>query len=872
MRRGCATCANGFMLFVVFLIFYPICAEAGDLTISSAKTKSYTTSAATSSGAGDITISSTGYITVDDDAVAVTIDSDNAVTNKGHIYAYDEGGTGILVSSDTSGGIVNSGTIITGTAEDDDDDAVMGGPAIEVNADLGAGVENTGAITTYGAYAVLFAADTQDLTVGATNTDDVTASVYNDGTIYAYGYASSTSGVTAIGVSGSGYTATLSDGIYNTEDGTILAYAYDQDATAIAILDGGAVSGIFNEGLIEAYTTEDDGSGGDAVAIDVASGGSLDTIENDETIYAYADADGTSATAIRDASGTLSSIVNTGTIKAEIGDTGEAIAIDLSDGNGTTAIENSGDITGDFLFGGGSYTLKSTDGTLTGAIDLDGGALAVTLSGGTEALMSSTMTSGSTLTLDVEDASFDVASDSVFYATSAKFSSAATFLTSYDAVDGTSAGYLSTSGAASFEDGATIDVDFTSYLSGSADILIADAGSLSGVDGVVIGGVAVGYDASLVESGNSLYLELSRKTASALGYSGNLATIYNAAPTALESDDDLGSAVGNVETEAELQQAYEQLMPDITGARERHSVMAQDTAHDAIADRLNELRALGKGGTVRRSRNGWWAREEASAIDKSGDPNTGYDGFLYGLTIGYDAMSPSGEATGIAFVTTAEGYGGDYTGGDNSSIRSYALHFYKGYNSGTLFWDMTGGLSYNSYTIRREIAIGDVDYAATSDSSGYQGMMGADFGYRADMGWLVLTPSLRAEYTYLYMDSYEETGAGGANLAIDAGDFQSLRLKGSLKAAFGLGEGRAWQPFVEGGYTGEMLSEDAKADGRFVSGGSFSLTGDQVNESAPFVKAGLAYRMWGGSLSLSYKGEYGDFSAHQAAFTASLQF
>ena len=870
MRRACRVCAKGFLFPAFLLALHSTCVEAGDLTISSARTKSFTTSAATSSGSGDITISSTGYITVDDDAVAVTIDSDNAVTNKGHIYAYDEDGMGILVSSDTSGGIINTGTIITGTAEDDDDDAVMGGPAIEVNADLGEGIENTGAITTYGAYAVLFNAESQDLTVGTTDTDDVTTSFYNDGTIYAYGYTSSTSGVTAIGVEGSGYTATLADGIYNDEDGTILAYAYDQDATGIAILDGGVVSSIVNEGLIEAYTTEDDDIGGDAVAIYVASGGSLESIENDGTIYAYADVDGTSATAIRDASGTLNSIVNTGTILAEAGDTGDAIAIDLSEGDGTADIENSGDITGDFLFGGGDYTLTSTDGTLTGAIVLDGGTLAITLSGGTEALMSSSMASGSTLTLDVEDASFDVAEDGVFYATSANFSSDSTFLTSYNATAGTSAGYLSTSGATSFDDGATIDVNFTSYLSDSANILIAEAGSLSGVDDVVIGGVSVGYDAELVESGTSLYLVLSRKTAAALGYTGNLAAIYNVAPTALETDDDLGSAIGNVETVAELKQAYEQLMPDITGARERNSILTQDMAHDAISDRLSELRGLVRDRSGRRHRSGWWGREAGSAIDKSGDNNTSYDGYIFGLTIGYDAIGPSGNVTGFAFSTTSEGYSGDYTGDDDSALRSYALHFYKGYSSGPLFWDMTGGLSYNSYTIKREIAIGDIDYTATSDSSGFQGMAGADFGYRAKMGWFVLTPSLQADYSYLHMGSYEESGAGGANLGIDAGNFQSLRLKGSLRAA--LGEGLGWRPYLEGGYTSELLTQDAEVDGHFLSGGSFSLTGDEIDESAPFVKAGLTYQMLGGSFSLSYKGEFGDFSAHQASVTASLQF
>ncbi|MBV1886479.1 MAG: hypothetical protein KUG61_05305, partial [Parvibaculaceae bacterium] len=66
---------------------------------------------ATSDYSDDIVIQSGGTITTEDGVVAVTIDTDNSVTveDGGTIDADDVGAIGILVSSDTTGGIVNQG-------------------------------------------------------------------------------------------------------------------------------------------------------------------------------------------------------------------------------------------------------------------------------------------------------------------------------------------------------------------------------------------------------------------------------------------------------------------------------------------------------------------------------------------------------------------------------------------------------------------------------------------------------------------------------------------------------------------------------------------------------------------------------------------
>lgn len=87
-------------------------ARADDLTITTATTTPVVTSDASNSSAGDITIASGGSITITEGQVAITVDSDNDVTNSGAIRAEDEDDVvGILIQGGFSGQILNSGTI-----------------------------------------------------------------------------------------------------------------------------------------------------------------------------------------------------------------------------------------------------------------------------------------------------------------------------------------------------------------------------------------------------------------------------------------------------------------------------------------------------------------------------------------------------------------------------------------------------------------------------------------------------------------------------------------------------------------------------------------------------------------------------------------
>src|SRR5690606_15202292 len=88
-----------------------LAAPATAETVATALTQPVTTSTIKGGAADVITISAAGSVKPAD-GVAVTMDSNHAVTNHGAVALADaSGATGILATAGTSGDIVNSGSI-----------------------------------------------------------------------------------------------------------------------------------------------------------------------------------------------------------------------------------------------------------------------------------------------------------------------------------------------------------------------------------------------------------------------------------------------------------------------------------------------------------------------------------------------------------------------------------------------------------------------------------------------------------------------------------------------------------------------------------------------------------------------------------------
>ena len=114
--------------------------------------------------------------------------------------------------------------------------------------------------------------------------------------------------------------------------------------------------------------------------------------------------------------------------------------------------------------------------------------------------------------------------------------------------------------------------------------------------------------------------------------------------------------------------------------------------------------------------------------------------------------------------------------GSKTTVVSYspgifATYFEKGFYANGLF-----SFGYNQYDNSREIGL--IDSTAHSNPDGYQyvGDLDAGYDFHPDKNWVV-GPTLGVTYTHLDIDSFTETGAPGADLAVDSQSVDSLRSR-----------------------------------------------------------------------------------------------
>lgn len=351
-------------------------------------------------------VTNTGTINViGDNSVGISTRSvDGDVTVEGTVYATGAGAQALVVDGDVSGTVTIQGTVSQRASYTNDDSTTTvlsraalrsGAAAVEITGNVAGGIyvaappvdndssnddedgdgvddddEGTGAVIAYGNGPAIQVGGTGDITVGGVSSNSGTYSIAIDGSVSANAYYSNTDAYGLV-IGGQGGNVTLTDGIGVT--GTLNATTYDSAATALLINAGSTATSLYNSGSITASITSQ-GEG--------------------------------SSTAIRDLSGTLTTIENTGYIAASGSSTDTRTAIDLSaNTTGVTInqylnaadIETSADyledndtdtdptiytaITGNILLGSGDDSIDASSGTITGNTTFGDGDDRLSLSG-----------------------------------------------------------------------------------------------------------------------------------------------------------------------------------------------------------------------------------------------------------------------------------------------------------------------------------------------------------------------------------------------------------------------------------------------------------------------------------------------------------
>ncbi len=798
-----------------------------------------------------------------------------------------QAGSALRINGNVSGGVLLNQRFVASLDAD-------GAPNLDTNGNPIFNLAGTSSITQFGsAPAVLINGEGAPIAIGlVAEITDPTDSAFDEDLQFGFinQGAVGTSGVfndfdaTTVSLSN----VTFAGGISNTGDLTANTFrsptatdltSGDGVARVLVLGDQAIADRINNSGMIVAATSEDveeiffDRTNIIAprellaVGIDIGNGASVTELINTGSISAVLTGRDGKAVAIRDASGTLRTISNTGSINA-LGRSSDSlglenvdldfIAIDLSAATADTTFTQSQSsdrtgapvVLGDINFGSGNDSLIASAGTIIGDVDFGGGTDTLTLSGGTS--FTGALRNSDSLALSVTDGStlaLGAAGD--IQVSEALVDGTSVFRPVINGLTGT-ASTLTSAGDITFEAGAAINPILNSIigtdtfryeLATAGNLTIGDLASLSaGVSPFL-------YDTQLqLEGDNTLVvtldlrdpnisvadggLGLDQVQAAAFGQFVDGTFEEGAVFQALASSPTLGNTFSNITEADDFIAAYNQVLPEFSGAAHQFVLANVDGAVGAVSSHLDATRrSPDKSGGAWIQEFFYFADREKAGLSEQ------YRGEGFGFAGGLDTSFGPFHAVGanVSFASTEVE---DVIGSDEPlDVRTYQLGTYAGYESNGFSVDAYGGLGVSEFEQTRRISIDNFTGSAEGKWSGLHANGAIRAGYTLPINkkfWA--RPTLSLDYLYLNEYGRTETGTQGLRLRVDGRQTETAAATAMLNFGTEFQGKRTWiRPSVRVGYRNEFLSDPVETAFRFQ--GLQSETGELFDSELANLRA-----------------------------------
>ena len=771
-----------------------------------------------------------------------------------------QGGPALRVSADVAKGILFDAPPKDTSTTDNDEDK----DGVEDSKEGTAAIFSAGA-----APAVQIGAADRAVTVGAVaGTANNGHGLVVNGSVAARGvYAGVQS--TGIAIGGLGGSVNIAGGM--TVNGQVTAGSVNANATAVRIGNGASVNEIRVGGQIGA-----EAGAAVARAISVEQGATVTTLRNSGKIGAAATGTGT-ATAIFDASGKLALVENSGAITAAgvALDTGRAIAIDLRNNTSGATVRQTvvgqnvaaPSISGNILFGAGDDLLDLLDGDVKGSAQFGVGANRLNMAGdatyagavqfgagadrlslaGTSAFTGSVDFGGGADKLDIAgNAAFKGAlSNAGALAVNVAGGTFGTNGTATNAIGSLSVGstgvlavtidpsankasLLQVAGAASFAQGAKIQVQLTSVGGALGNFTVLKAGTLTGTAGLTANSVLLPafLKSSLTanEAAGELAVTIGRKTATEMGLNGSEGAAWNAVYSALDKDAKVAGAFLQITSSDAFRASLQQMLPDHAGGVFETVTQGSRATARFLRDPHAPL--------AERAGMGFWLQQVAWGTSKDLGDTSSYDvsgwGASGGAEIGAGALGNIGLS--LAFLG-----GRDENGGNDHRVRADQFElaaYWRGQWGGLRAHARASAahLGFNgSRTFTGAIGTEAVTRTAAGEWNGRLFSAAAGLSYEIEAGRLTLRPLIAVDYYRLSEDGYTETGGGNAfNLTVDKRKSDEFAGEAALAVGYTFDRPTAASPSwfraeLEGGRRQILGGEVGATTARFGTGTPFTL-------------------------------------------------
>jgi outer membrane autotransporter protein len=408
---------------------------------------------------------------------------------------------------------------------------------------------------------------------------------------------------------------------------------------------------------------------------------------------------------------------------------------------------------------------------------------------------------------------------------------------------------LLVSGSATLPSAAKIEVDvanINTLASGQTLTGVISAGSLSASTFDVtdnsslfsFSGHVHGDDVNLVIAANASVLH-------DVKVNGNLPAVGAAivldrliGGTGLGSMNTVTTALGKFETSQEVSNAVTGTLPLLTGASPLATAGFLSDMNRVVQARIDANHGLSSGDIVLEDQNVWLKPFGSWADQSNSNGAAGFKANVGGLGMGVDAAISNTTRLGMAFVVaTADvsstssiapagdqialyelaGYGS--TSLDAQTELNYQLDVGNNWNSGQRQIDLTGATakaSYDSYTAHAAIGIGRSIPLGEST---------------------VLTPSVRADYTWVGDQSYFESGAGPLDLRVPRQTFEQFLTSANAKLSQKMADDMSL--FASLGASYDSLARQTSITAAYAGAPGLSFATNGVAEKPWMVLAGL---------------------------------
>ncbi|PCJ31570.1 MAG: hypothetical protein COA90_05810 [Gammaproteobacteria bacterium] len=824
-----------------------------------------------------------------DNAGSLTISNGGAVMSNSDGYiSYSSGSTGTVTVEGTGSSWTMSRTLGVGSGGDGSLTISNGGTVTTgTNGFIGYSSGSTGTVTVEGAGSswTMGGTDPGTLNVGTHGTGSLTIS--NGGAVTVSAAAGSGTGSADIAVN-SDATGTLNIGAASG-DTTVAAGTLNADRVNFGSGNGSLV---FNH-TDTAYDFAVDIVGGGAVTLLAGSthfSGDLSTYRGTLTVdggtLAIHSGDtlllGTNTHYTQTANGVLSigdgslTISNGGTVTAGSG-TGN---VDLAAGSGRTGTLNIGAASGDTAVAAGtlnaarvhlgpgnsSLVFNHTDAAYDFAADIAGGGAVTLLAGSTHFSGDLSTYNGGTFTIDGGTLAIH-SGDTLSLGTD--YTQAANGVLSIGVADDTTFGKLVVDGTATLASNAKINIDvantnFSFSATDMADIISASTLVSDGTFAVTDNSVL--FDFIAVKDGNTVDLTLTAAGAvTAVGSTGSsaatgAANVVDKLSGAVAANGSTGNTkmdavitkLGQFTTEKALTDAIETMLPSMSGGTAQMTSNAANAVKGIVSSRQNTLQGLSSGDAFLTNHHIWLKPFGGRTEQDTRQRVTGYDVNSYGLAVGIDGdISSSWNVGGALAYINSDAKSKLAAGSNRVDMDSYIA---KVYASKTLdditVLNLQAGAGIANYDSHRRIFTGDV---ANADYHSWNGQLSAELGRSYSLSDnTIIAPYIHADYSYVNVGSYSESGAGALNLKVDDDSADSLVIGVGAKAVQTVSD--SLSIMVNAGVGYDVMTDRSSLTSSFAGGGAqFTTEGIEPDEVVYNAGVGAKYSLTNGTeISANY--------------------